>query len=130
MVGKGDEARLAEFQKRGLFLADLVECPLEEAVNDEADQPAQFGAFESLIQHFGPTLLKRIHFSYKPKYVVLISRRLGHLIPIFQQAGLSDRLLLDRGQPLPFPDSAASQEQFLAGLTEVLSNARAGEKGA
>ena len=129
-AGKGDEVRLAEFQKRGLFLADLVECPREEAVNDEAHQPAQLGEIESLIQRFAPTLLKRIQFSYKPKYVALISRRLRHLIPIFQQAGLGDRLLLDRGLPLPFPHSAATRERFVASLTEVLSKAGARAKGA
>ena len=129
-AGKGDEARLAEFQKRGLFLADLVECPREEAVNDEAHQPGQLGKIESLIQRFAPTLLKRIQFSYKPKYVALISRRLRHLIPIFQQAGLGDRLLLDRGLPLPFPHSAETRERFVASLTEVLSKAGARAKGA
>jgi len=120
--GKSDEDRLGEFQKRGFFLADLVECPLVGIVS-EVGQGAAADVFE-LLRRFGPTVIKRIRFSYKPRHIVLLSTRTRHLIPVLQQAGLGDRLLIYGGMPLRFPpQNAAAQAQFRAGLAEVLATA-------
>ena len=119
--GKGDEARLSEFQKRGFFLADLLECPVEEIMPGLHEGAAQASAVE-LAHRFGPTIVKRIRFSYKPRHVVLLTNRTRHLIPILQQAGLGDRLLLYQALPLPFPhpQNPSAEAQFRAGLAEVL----------
>ncbi len=121
-AGKSDDACLAEFQRRGFFLANSVECPVEEIVPGLREGTAHADAFE-LVRRYGPTIVKRIQFSYKPKHIVLLSSRTRPLIPILQQAGLGDRLLLYQGFPLhfPHPDDPVSQAQFRAGLAEALS---------
>jgi hypothetical protein len=117
-AGKSNESRLVEFQKRGFFCADLVECPVEEIA------PGVANASE-LARCYGPTLVKRIQFSYKPKHVVLLPTRARDLIPVLQQAELGDRLLLYQGLPLhlPHPQDRVAQAQFRAGLAELLSRA-------
>lgn len=87
-AGASEEAALAEFQRQGLFLSYGVECPLETT-------RAATAAAASLF----PTLLKRIQFSYRPKGVALISRETRALVPLLQQAGWSDRLILENGLP-------------------------------
>ena len=130
-AGKGDEARLAEFQRRGFFLADSLECPVEEIVPGLREGKALANAAE-LARHFGPTIVKRIEFSYKPRHIALLSTRTRHLIPILQQAGLGSRLLLYQGLPLhfPHPHNPAAQAQFRAGLAEILAMAAARVKDA
>jgi len=90
--GMEEGAALDGFQRRGLFLAYLVECP----VPGSAD-------FAAAIKRTAPTLLKRLHSSYRPKRVALLSQSLQGLIPVLQEAGWGDRLLLDEGKPLPDP---------------------------
>jgi hypothetical protein len=61
-AGKTTESVLAEFQKMGLMLAHVLECPLE----DGADAAAL------MEKQVGPTLA-RVRRSLKPKKVVLVS---------------------------------------------------------
>jgi hypothetical protein len=61
------EAQLGEFQRLGIFLAPVCECPHA--------APEIPGAIERL----GPTIAKRIRFSYKPKAIVLLSPELAEL---------------------------------------------------
>jgi hypothetical protein len=123
-AGKSNESCLAEFQKRGFFRADLVECPVEEIAPEVGQGTAPANASE-LAHRYGPTLVKRIQFSYKPKHVVLLPTRARGLIPLLHQAGLGDRLLLYQGLPLhfPHPQDPVSQAQFRTGLAELLSRA-------
>lgn len=130
--GKSEEACLLEFQRRGYFLADSLECPVEEIVPGVREGTARANAHE-LSHRYGPTVAKRVLYSYKPKYVVLLSTRTRHLIPFLHQAGLGDRLLLYQGLPLhfPHPHNPAAQAQFRAGLAEVLERVAAkGDAGA
>ncbi len=129
--GKTDAARLAEFQKRGYFLADSLECPAKEIVSELRDRTAEANASD-LAHRYGPTIIKRIQLSYKPKHVALLSTRTRHLIPLLQQAGLGQGLLLYRGLPLhfPHPHNPAAQAQFCAGLAELLATAAAWAKTA
>ncbi len=129
--GRTDEARLAEFQKRGYFLADSRECPVEEIVPRLRDRAAEADASD-LAHRYGPTIIKRIQLSYKPKHVALLSTRTRHLIPLLQQAGLGPGLLLYQGLPLrfPHPHNPAAQSQFCAGLAELLAAAAARAKTA
>lgn len=125
--GKKEAACLAEFQRRGYFLADSLECPVEDIVPGYREGTAKANAFE-LCHRYGPTVAKRIRFSYKPKYIVLLSIRTRHLLPFLQQAGLGPQLLLYQGLPLhfPHPHNPATQAQFRAGLAEILARAAAG----
>ena len=76
-----DEAALAEFQHRGFYLADALECPVEapREVNDRVTGTAS-------------TLLKRIEFSYRPKHIVPIGAGVKALIPVLQSSSIADRL--------------------------------------
>jgi hypothetical protein len=93
-----EEAALEAFQRRGLFLAYAVECP----VKDDA-------ALANAVGRVVPTLLKRLQLSYRPKYVAILSESLQGLIPVLQEAGWADRLVLDEGRPFasPFQSLAA-----------------------
>lgn len=99
-----EESALAEFQRRGFYLANAVECPIE--------LPA---ALAASIERAGPVLIKRIEKSYKPKYVALLSASLAKVIPLFERSELRDRLLLDQGVPFSSPN----------GMSEVTSTGRA-----
>ncbi len=122
---RDEESCLLAFQKRSFFLADSLECPVEDVVPGfregvKADPQA-------LSHRFGPTLALRIRNSYKPKYIVLLSKRTRFLMPSLQQAGLGERLLLSNNLPLPFPHphNPAAQMVFRAGMEEVLKKAAA-----
>jgi hypothetical protein len=119
--GKSDEMCLVEFQRRGFFLADGLECPVEEIVPGVRQGTARANAQE-LAHRYAPTIVKRILYSYKPAHIALLSTRTRHLIPFLEQAGLRDRLLLYEGLPLhfPHPHNPAAQAQFRAGMEEIL----------
>jgi hypothetical protein len=86
---------LAEFQKQGLFLANVVECPVG-ANLDEA------------LGRCAPSILKRIQFSYKPKYVALIASALASIVPSLSQNGWAERLVLNAGAPFDIRSAIAS----------------------
>ncbi len=120
---RDEESCLLMFQKRNLFLADALECPVEDVVPGfregvKADPQA-------LSHRFGPALVLRIQNSYKPKHVVLVSKRTRFLIPSLQQAGLGERLLLYNALPLPFPhpNNPAAKMLFRTGMDFVLKQA-------
>jgi hypothetical protein len=92
-----EEAALAEFQHRGFYLAHAVECPVE-AADSLAD------ALERVRQ----VVIKRIQKSYKPKYIAPISDYFTKLIPLFEQNGWGDKLLLNHGGPLQAPLMASA----------------------
>jgi len=103
----GEEAALEAFQRRGLFLAYAVECP----VQDDA-------ALASAIGRAAPTLLKRLQISYRPKYVAVLSECLQGLIPVLQGAGWADRLILDEGKDGGKPFASPFQS-LAAGLRKA-----------
>lgn len=80
-VAANEEAALAEFQRRGSYLAHAVECPV-----------ATPGELNKRITSACSTLLKRIEFSYRPKHVVLIGPAVKALIPALQKSSIGDRL--------------------------------------
>jgi hypothetical protein len=110
-----EESALINFQRRGLFLAYAVECPIE----------APSAPADALRQLF-PTLLKRIQFSYRPKNVALLSGDLSGLIPLFHEAGWGERLILDQGLPFRIetrggsPGGGASSGDFGERLAPIL----------
>jgi hypothetical protein len=102
-------AQLAELQRRGVYLARLVECPL-----------AQSASLDSLAVKFGPVLVKRIEFSYKPKHIALLDPAAAGLAQTLNSAGLKE-MLFDGGKPIavPSPDHAASISRVRAHLGRV-----------
>lgn len=82
------ETVLAEFQRRGLFLASAVECPIS-----GDDQ------LVAAVRRLASTAVRRVQTSYKPKFVALIARATAELIEPFRAAGWGDRLVLDHGAP-------------------------------
>ncbi len=119
---KDEQSALSEFQRRGLFLAYAVECPYEEAFAAcEAHGPG--GLAGNVVRLFGPTVLKRIQFSYKPRHIALLNPGTSALVPLLEQAGWGSRLVLDRG--LPLADSSRgdsrAQSEFGAQLGKRLA---------
>ena len=111
-----EELALAEFQRRGFFLAYAVECPVE--------SPEQLAA---TLKRLAPTVLLRLNGSYKPKFVAPISNALQPLISLFQSNGWAARLILRDGQPFQNTDLENPQRRvhFGAALADRLSQALA-----
>lgn len=61
------EAALREFQHKGFFMAEAIECSIE---------PEEEAGFGDLLSGLMPTLERRIRHSYRPKSVLLVSDRL------------------------------------------------------
>jgi hypothetical protein len=78
--GKLPEAVLAEFQKRGLLLTHVLECPLE-----TGPSVAPLG---ELIDARLPAVLVRIRRSLKPKRVIVVSRELEPIVGLLEEANL------------------------------------------
>ncbi len=104
-------ARLTEFQRRGFYLAFLSECALTNAGGEATPNDGS-----ELCPQYGPTLIKRIQYSYKPKQIVPLSRALGPLVTMLQLSGLRESLVLDKGSPfeLPSADGPTTQQFHLA----------------
>lgn len=78
--GEDDSALLAEFQRKGWFLAACCECPLEES----GVAPLAVAA------KFAETLVKRVRLSYKPKRIALASQSLELLRKALEAAGFAE----------------------------------------
>lgn len=89
--GKTPEAVLAEFQRRGYFLAHVLECPLNTGAEEEA-------AARLLAQRVGP-VLARIRRSLRPKRALLFDQRLAPFLERMSSAELGCPVLLDAGKP-------------------------------
>jgi hypothetical protein len=107
-----DTAGLLEFQRRGYYFTCLSECPV--TPRPAADSDADRSIAQECIRRVAPTLVKRIRFNYKPRYVALLGTDLHPLIEILQLSGMGPLLLLDRGRPLTLPriDDPSSLELF------------------
>jgi hypothetical protein len=67
--GKPPESFLAEFQKRGLFLTHILECPAEPLDLSEA-------AAQTLLEQHLPLAIARIRRSLKPKRIAFLAPEL------------------------------------------------------
>jgi hypothetical protein len=107
-------SRLAEFQRRGYFLAHLSECPI----------PAGEEAPAATIARLAPTLIRRIRFNYKPKQIVPIGQELAPLVEALRAAGIGGVLTSADGQILPDPVAGAGQWKELFEGSVALAAAR------
>jgi hypothetical protein len=94
-----DLAKLAEFQRRGYFLAYLSECPLPE--NKETP--------EQTIVRLGPTMVRRIKFNYRPKQIAPLGQELSPLVEMLNRQGLGPTLTLGGSHALPLPGTGAQE---------------------
>lgn len=99
--GKSADAVLSEFQRRGLLLTHLVECPPEPALTDSL--------MAHVLRVHLPATIARIRRSLKPKRIIAISPDLLPVLDTLQHA--------DLGCPV-FP--ASSSPFFLEGSTGVI----------
>lgn len=91
-AGKSSEEVLADFQKRGLFLAYLLECPVLPGI-----RPAE--AVDVLDRHL-PQAVARIRRSLKPKRALVLSEDLQPFLPQLSESAL--------GCPVVYTPLAAS----------------------
>ena len=109
---KNPTQQLADLQRHGVYIASLVECPLPEnaPTND-------------LAAKYGPTLIKRINFSYKPRQIALLSPVANGLADLLIKAGFSDKLVADgEGIEIPSsPDHTAGIGRVCAILTKAIA---------
>jgi hypothetical protein len=109
-----EELALAEFQRKGLFLASAIECPIRAATD-----------LEAAVQKAAPTVVQRVKASYKPRHIVLLSEAARGLIGPLSDAGWRDRLILESDGPFvdPFLSDPAAQAEFATGFGVRLANA-------
>jgi hypothetical protein len=109
-----EESALAEYQRRGLFLASAIECPIREGIG-----------LEAVVRKVAPTVLLRLKSSYKPKYVSLLSNPGRELIGPLSEGGWKDRLILDGSGPFfdPFLADPAAQAEFATAFGDRLAKA-------
>lgn len=88
-----DSLRLADFQRRGYYLACLSECPI----------PANVEPAASTIARLAPTLIRRMRFNYKPKHVAPLGQELLPLVDLLTAAAIGPVLTLDQGLALSVP---------------------------
>jgi hypothetical protein len=117
--GKTAEATLVEFQRGGLFLTHVVECPLE---NGEAAN------IQQLLAARLPAALTRIRRSLKPKRLALISPELAQFLPALNSGQLNCALLLDQDKPFVLDTQRANEasERLREALTRQSASARQG----
>ena len=114
--GKSVESVLSEFQRAGLFLTHVLECPLEA------------GAPQAPAKRIGahlPAAIARIRRSLRPKRLVLISSLLAEHVPALQAANLGCVLVLDEGKPVAL-EAGATERARLRELLVPLTSARLG----
>lgn len=94
-VGIGSEKtpaqRLAEFQRRGIYLARLVECPLAPGVR-----------LANITPKAAAVIVTRITQSYKPGRIGLLATVAPGLAEALRWAGLGEKLIA-RGQGIEIP---------------------------
>jgi len=117
--GKSADAIQSEFQRRGIYLTHVLECPL-----DVASSKADF-LNNALITRL-PTLFTRIRRSLKPKRLAFISGSLTQLIERFASAQLNCELVLDDGRAFALDHSnPAEVAAAIARFQDILAAAPA-----
>ena len=101
-AGKSSDTILSEFQRRGIYLTHVLECPL-----DVLSTGAEF-LNNALIARL-PTLFTRIRRSLKPKRLAFISGNLTPLIERFASAQLNCELALDDGRAFALDHSNTAE---------------------
>jgi hypothetical protein len=91
-AGKASGAVLSDFQRRGLLLVHVLECPA--AAGAASPTP-----FQILLEQQLPAVFTRIRRSLKPRRVILASGALEPLTGRFMESDLGCPVVLDGGKP-------------------------------
>ena len=102
-AGKSSEEVLADFQKRGLFLAYLLECPVAPGT-----EPTE--AVDLLDRHL-PQAVARIRRSLKPKRALVLSKNLQPFLSLLSES--------DLGCPVVYTPLAASESAVPPSPVEI-----------
>jgi hypothetical protein len=114
IAGKSADAIQSEFQRRGIYLTYVLECPL-----DVTSGGADF-LNNALVARL-PMLFTRIRRSLKPKRLAFISGSLTPLIERFVSAQLNCELVLDDDRAFALDDAnPASVTAAIARFQDVL----------
>ena len=119
-AGKPQEAVLADFQRRGLLLTHIMDCPPETVLDDESP------ILEQLLEKRISAVFSRIRRSLKPKQLVLLSGSLGPLADLFAKQDLGCSLILDNGKPFLLEQQGIqlSNKRLREALAVTMSAAR------
>jgi hypothetical protein len=98
-AGKSVEATLAEFQRKGLFLTHILECP------GEAENTGT--RLVDALKKRLPAVLRRFRTSLKPKKLIVISRELTPVLAELKNAQTGAELVLDGDAPFDLEDSVS-----------------------
>ena len=104
------EAMHHEFQRAGLFVAYVLDCPLE-AATDGAP------GLQPLLAKRIPTMLTRIRRSIKPKRVVLIAPELDPFVDKFTAGSLDCGVILDGAGAFKLADSGEAVARLRGALS-------------
>lgn len=85
---RDEAALLGEFQRKGWYLAECCECPLEESGI----------APQAVAESFAETVEKRVRLSYRPKRIAFASKSLDPLRKILESAGFQEVISLKNWQ--------------------------------
>lgn len=99
--GKPPESFLNEFQKRGLFLTHILECPAEPSVLSES-------AAQTLLEQHLPMAIARIRRSLKPKRVALLAPELLPFAGKLTESILGCPILLHLNKPFGIMEKEGS----------------------
>jgi hypothetical protein len=115
--GKTAEAIRHELQRAGIFVAHVLECPLEEnaAGND---------ALAQLLAKRLPNTLTRIRRSIKPKQMAPIAAELDFLLKKLTAEALGCAVILDGGRAFKLDEGNESVERLRASLAVSTTAAR------
>jgi hypothetical protein len=90
---KTSEAVLSEFQRSGLFLTHILECPLEKHLVNNEKVAAQ-------LANRLPAVATRIRRSLKPRRVILITEALSLVVQNILALDLGCPVVLSQGNPV------------------------------
>jgi hypothetical protein len=116
-AGKPADAIHTEFQRAGLFLAHVLECPLEDERLNKAGQAA-------LLAERLAAVASRIRRSLKPKRVILVTEPLGPVVQNILALDLGCPVVLNNGKPFAFGESGNGSD--LSQFREKLSGGAIG----
>jgi len=108
--GKTAEDIQTEFQRAGLFLTHVLECPL----NENPDKTAS-----ELMEERLPVVIARIRRSLKPKRVIILSDSMADAAKRISKMELDCQILLDNGRP--FSSERNHSETMAQRLGEAFS---------
>ena len=114
-AGKSADAIQSEFQRRGIYLTHVLECPFY-VPSTRAD------LLNNALITWLPTLFTRIRRSLKPKRLAFVSGSLTPLIERFASAQLNGELALDDGRAFALDHSnPAAASAAIARFKDVLA---------